>query len=313
LTPNLLRACGLVLKPKLDAVLDVGAGGGELARHLDGRCSQVTLLDHSEDAIAIAQRAVVHPGARFVLAEASELARHVPPASHDVVFLTNLVEYLPSSELRWVFRGCRAALRPGGVCCVLTTEGYCRPSVKGALAEQGASQFELGALRGLLAEAFEAVDAFTWNGTERFDEPGRCDDLFAVAQAGGPYSTRSLPVSQARAAATGTSGWIAATVAEDVSLPPRFLLRASMHVRAAPPDSTIHILFMTDDPARYFWSGFRPQTLVSNPAQLMLASETLRCVGDASWADVETIIVRIRSLSSLECDIRLSDVRVVGA
>jgi SAM-dependent methyltransferase len=309
---SLLRAHALVLNAEFNDVVDVGCGSGELAAYLGRRGVQVTLVDHSESAIESAKRNVVDSAARFVVAEASELARHVAPASQDVIFLTNVVEYIPSSELRWVFRACRAALRSGGVCCILSTERYCQPSARRGLAvEQGVNLFEIGALRGLLAESFEAVDAFTWNGTERFDAPLGCDELFALARAGDPYVTSSLVISQARAAAIGNGGWVAATVADGVSFPSRFLLRASLHVRAAAPDAVLHILFKTAVPTRYFWIGVRPQTLVSNPAQLMLASERLLCVGDAGWDEVETIVMRVRSQSASECDVRISDVRVV--
>jgi SAM-dependent methyltransferase len=314
LPPNLARAYALVLAPGLGAAVTVGTGNGELAAHLALRDAQVTLIDSSQAAIALAQSNLEDVQARLVLAEPSELGQHVPPATQDAIFLTDVVECMSSSELRWLFRACRTALRPGGACCILTTDRLCRPSVRSALAEErSVNLFEIGALRGLLAESFEAVDAFTWNGTERFEEPGRCDELYALARADDPYVMKSLPIRQARAAAIGASGWTVATVADGVSVPSRFLFRASMHVRAAPPDSVIHLLFKTADPRRFFWRGVRPQTFVSNPAQLMLASEGLTCVGDASWADVESVVMRIRSSSAAECDIRLSDVRIVSA
>jgi SAM-dependent methyltransferase len=312
--PRLFRAVALVVSTELNDIVDLGCGHGELAAYLVGRGARATLIDHSETAIEIAVRTVGESGARFLVDEASELSRHVAPGTQDAIFLTNVVEYLPSSELRWVFRACRATLRPGGACCILTTERYCQPSLRSALATTpGVDLFELGALRGLLAESFESVDAFTWNGTERFHEPGGCDELFAIARAGDAYVTSSVVISQARAAATAKTGWIAATVAEGVSLPSRFHMRATLHIRAAAPDSDIHILFKTGDPARYFWIGVRPQALLSNPAQLMLASESLACVGSANWDDVNTIVMRIRSPSASEADVRISDVRVVKA
>jgi hypothetical protein len=90
-------------------------------------------------------------------------------------------------------------------------------------------------------------------------------------------------------------------------------MRATLHVGVAPPDSIIHVVFTTDDPARYFWAAVPPQRLVANPAQLFLASQTLTRVGEPTWDQVKSLLLRIRSPSASECDIRVSDLRIVTA
>jgi SAM-dependent methyltransferase len=312
--PTLLQAQALVLVDEFESALDVGAGHGELAGYLAQRGVSVSVLDKSPDELRIAQGQIQADGVRFVLADASDLARHIPPASQDAVFLTNLVEHIPSSELRWVLQACRAVLRSGGVCCVATRERHYRARAGGPeRGDPAVGLFEIDALRGILSDSFEAVDAFTWDGFERFEEAGRSEHLFAVAHAAdAPYRSTPLQTSQQRVAGTGESGWITAVLASQVVLPSRFFLRADLHVRCAPADSVLHFVFKTVDPTSYFWTAARPRTLVSNPARLMLSSELLKRVGEACWDDVTTIIMRVRTPSAAGVDVRISDVRIVG-
>jgi 2-polyprenyl-3-methyl-5-hydroxy-6-metoxy-1,4-benzoquinol methylase len=306
---NIRRAYALMLHPTPRAVSDLGAGRGELARHLLARGTNVTLVDYSEAAIQIARSHVGEdPRAKFVVADASALTEHVAPKSQDAVFMMDVVEHISTPELRKIFAACRNALRPGGVLCVHTPEKH-----YGSVITQSAVQgyhinlFEISDLRELLAESFETVDSFTWNGIERFEEPGRCIELFAVGHAGGPYPTTTLPMAETRAAGTGTPAWISATVANTVGLPPRFLLEANLHVHEAPADAMIQFVFNTSDSKRYFWVGLPVTNLVSNPAHIMLSSETSPPVGDARWEDVQRVVMRIRSPSGGMCDVRMSD------
>jgi 2-polyprenyl-3-methyl-5-hydroxy-6-metoxy-1,4-benzoquinol methylase len=308
---SLHRALGLVLEGELSTALNLGVGNGALARHLAQGGTEVTVIDPSGVAVEAAQRTIHDPRVRFAVAPVSEISRHVEPASQDAILLIDTVEHTASVGLRWLLRDCRSALRQGGVCCVLSTEPRFATTVTAR--EQPPNPLEIEALRALLAESFEAVDVFTWNGTERFEEPLRCPELYAIAWAGDPYRVRSLALSHTRVAAAGEEKWIAAELVQQPSLPPRFLLRASLHLVAAPASMIVQLLFNTCDPTRYFWSEIRPTELVANPAQLMLASETIGCTGKARWAEVEQIVLRIRCETRLACDVRISDLRVLHA
>jgi hypothetical protein len=287
---NLQRLAALSLQVQVGDVALVGSVPSALARALAGGEARVTIIDGAE----------------------AESAARLPRESQDVVVLAGIVERLPSAELRWLLQSCRSALRPDGVCLVLSVERFAAPSARKAFEEDaGVSLFEVGVLRGLVAEAFEAVDVFTWNGIERSDEPGKFDDLVALAWAGTPYVPFWPGIAQFRAADVANSGWIAATVADDLVLPTRFLLRASLYVRAAPADAVIHFVFRTGDPARLLWIPIRPSTLVGSPASLLLASELLTAVGGASVDEVTSIVMRIRSPSGGPCDVRLADLRLM--
>jgi hypothetical protein len=238
------------------------------------------------------------------------LLSYVGSTTQDAIFLINVIERLPSSEVRWLLRHCRTAIRPNGVCCVLSIE----PATPPAISPDGdlpLRPFESAALRALLAESFEAVDTFMWNGWERFEEPGGTGELYGLARAGDAYRIMSPSPSPRRLLSVGEAGWAVAILLERASLPPRFFLRAALHIVAAPPDSVIHIVFRTGDPAQYFWTALSPQRLTANPAALMLASETFTCIGDAKWSDVERVLVRMRSPSAAHFDVRISDLRVL--
>lgn len=290
--PRIERACALALRESPCDVVVIGPDPAALVLYLEQQGERVTIIDASD----------------------FERARHLARESQDAIILTDLVERLPTSELRWLLHSCRSALRPGGVCALLSTERYASPRARNALRrDPKVNLFEIGALRAVVGESFDAVDAFTWNGTERFQEPGRADDLFAFGRAGAPYAVRSLPIVQFRASATENTGWITATVAKGVSLPATFHLRGSLYVRAAPADANVQFLGTTADPPRFLWAETRLSVLFGNPAELMLASELFASVGGATWQEVESIAMRIRSLSGGECDISVADLRLVTA
>ncbi|MGH3198743.1 MAG: class I SAM-dependent methyltransferase [Streptosporangiaceae bacterium] len=101
-----------------DAVLDIGCGGGYLARRLaaavapDGR---VTGVDPSGPAIAYARRR--SPGTcSFAVAAAQDLG--LPGRSFDVVTSTLAVHHLPEAARPDAFRQMYRVLRPGGALLV---------------------------------------------------------------------------------------------------------------------------------------------------------------------------------------------------
>jgi SAM-dependent methyltransferase len=309
---NVRRAFALMLAPRPRAATDLGAGRGELARHLLDGGARVTVLDYSEAAIALARGHIgSHPNVAFVVADAASLLDHVEPASQDAIFMTDVVEHISSPELRQIFAACRQALAPGGVLCVHTPERHYGTVVtKAAVHPFHINLFDIDSLRELLADSFEAVESFTWNGTERHTETGRSIELFALGRAGGPYATLPLPLGGTRVVGPDASVWVATTLLEHVELPDRFLLRASLHVVTAPAGGSMQVIFATAAPDRYFWTGFDPAGLAANPAELLLASELTNAVNEPRWADVERIVLRFRRAEGGEVDIRISDLRM---
>jgi 2-polyprenyl-3-methyl-5-hydroxy-6-metoxy-1,4-benzoquinol methylase len=170
---NVHRAYALMLAPAPERVLDIGCGRGELAEHLIEKGAEVTLLDYSPTAIEFAKRILgERPRARFVVDDAANLATHVPEQSQDAIFMTDFVEHLSVDELRPVLTACRRVLAPGGALIIHTPERY-SGSIATAKAIHGlhVNLFEIDTLRALLAETFGAVEAFTWDGFERFQRP----------------------------------------------------------------------------------------------------------------------------------------------
>jgi 2-polyprenyl-3-methyl-5-hydroxy-6-metoxy-1,4-benzoquinol methylase len=310
---NVRRSYALVLNPSLSNAVDVGAGRGELARHLLEKDVAVTILDYSDAAIGIARQHVGEdPRARLVTSDAARLGDHVAPESQDAIFMTDVVEHISSGELREIFAACHRSLRPDGVLAIHTPEKHYGSVVTTrAVHRYHINLLDIDALRGLLAESFECVDAFTWNGIERFSTRGRCIELFAYARKR-PYRHTPIPISEPRVASDGgTSSWAEATLSSTVSLPPRFLLRASLHVADAAPDAIVQLVFWTGQPRQYFWTSFHVRLLADNPAELQIASEMTGSVGEPSWEDVDRVAIRVRAPGGEPFDVRIDDVRLL--
>ena len=193
---NVRKAYALALAAGVRRATDIGAGRGELAKHLAEQGIEVTLVDYSPAAMEIARRHVGGNGrAAYLTITATELDRHLEPASQDLIFMCDFAEHVSRDELREVFRACARVLAPGGAVVVHSPE-----KTSGAVLSQRAVEerhinlMDIADLRGLLGEAFGYAEAFTWNARQAHCRPGRDIDLFGVARME-PYAETAPPVS----------------------------------------------------------------------------------------------------------------------
>lgn len=93
-----------------DAALEIGCADGLLTVDLAGRCTSITSLDVSEEAIRRA-RARGLENARFVVGAAPDA---VPADPVDLVVLSEVGYFLTPTDWYATLRRCRSALRPGG-------------------------------------------------------------------------------------------------------------------------------------------------------------------------------------------------------
>ena len=91
-------------------VLDIGCGGGGLARDLAARGHVVTGIDPAPQAIAAALERV--PAARFVIGGAEALPFR--DASFDACVFLNSLHHVPVAHMPAALRAARRVLRPGG-------------------------------------------------------------------------------------------------------------------------------------------------------------------------------------------------------
>jgi SAM-dependent methyltransferase len=304
------RAYSLLLSPTPKRVVDVGSGRGELAKHLIERGTEVTLLDYAPAAMELARTLLgERPEAHFVVDDAANLGAHVAEHSQDAIFMTDFVEHLTVDELRAVLRACHHVLGPDGALLIHTPERYCG-SIATAKAIHGlhVKLYEIDTLAALLRELFGAVEVFTWNGFERFDQRGQCIDLFALARPRDTYPIHPLVAGESTAeraesdpglqtAGTTAAGATARTawVFELPRLPPRFLLDATVEL---PPPATagrLEVTFLSatgDQVARVARELSQLQTL---PVRLRLASELLLPGAPDSWEAVQRIVLSASS------------------
>lgn len=314
---NIWHAASLVLAPRIARAVDIGAGRGDLARHLLAEGTRVTLLDYSESAIQIARE---HVGsselATFVVGDATRLLEHVEPGSQDAVYLTDVVEHVSTPELRLVFDQVREVLTADGTLVVHTPEKY-SGSVLTTSAVQGVhiNLFQIDTLAQLLDETFAFVDTFTWNGVERFAARGRSIELFAVARQH-PFEIDFHPAREVdrttvvELEAGPGDGWHARTLATDPRLPARFALRFDLETLRSATDGTFQVLLLREDEP-IAWSGSPLARLRESPADIFITSECLnRLVPDAPMESVTRIVARVSSSCGVAA-LRLSDVRVL--
>ncbi|MBI4595972.1 MAG: class I SAM-dependent methyltransferase [Candidatus Tectomicrobia bacterium] len=117
LIPRLQRALELGA-PKIDErILDLGCGRGELAYHLSKRGIQVTVLDLSFEALRIASTLSQkngHNDKPFQLINADCMSLPFGENQFHLIFLTDVIEHLPSSRVKTVLSEIKRILRPGG-------------------------------------------------------------------------------------------------------------------------------------------------------------------------------------------------------
>jgi demethylmenaquinone methyltransferase/2-methoxy-6-polyprenyl-1,4-benzoquinol methylase len=111
----------LALPPAAGRVLEVACGTGQWTQHLAGRFADVTALDTSADALAIARRRAP-AGVRWVQ---EDVFRFSSPAPFDLVFAAFWLSHVPWSEWPRFWSRLAALLAPGGlvVCVDETADG----------------------------------------------------------------------------------------------------------------------------------------------------------------------------------------------
>jgi 2-polyprenyl-6-hydroxyphenyl methylase/3-demethylubiquinone-9 3-methyltransferase len=103
------RSCGLAGK----RVVDVGCGGGILSESMSGRGADVTGIDLSEKALAVARLHLLETGGKvdYRLIAAEQLAAEAPVA-YDVVTCLEMLEHVPDPAS--TIRACATLVKPGG-------------------------------------------------------------------------------------------------------------------------------------------------------------------------------------------------------
>jgi 2-polyprenyl-6-hydroxyphenyl methylase / 3-demethylubiquinone-9 3-methyltransferase len=103
------RSCGLAGK----RVVDVGCGGGILSESMSGRGADVTGIDLSEKALAVARLHLLETGGRvdYRHIAAEQLAAEAP-AAYDVVTCLEMLEHVPDPAS--TIGACAKLIKPGG-------------------------------------------------------------------------------------------------------------------------------------------------------------------------------------------------------
>ena len=288
--------------------VDIGCGRGELAKHLLEGGAEVTLLDYSPAALGYSQALIGDRArARFVVDDAANLGAHVAAGSQDAIFMTDFVEHLDVGELRVVLEACRRALAAHGALVIHTPERY-----SGAIATAKAihglhvNLFEIRTLEELLEEVFEEVDVFTWNGFERFAEPGYCIELFALARPRQADPTRALMAEPVRAERVDSSRW----ALDRPELPGRFVLDVTVGVLPASADGVLEIAFLAQAGRTLSRITRKLSSLSTLPARLRLASELLSEQAAPDWGAVQRVEVSAETPSGAPLALVLSDARL---
>ncbi|MGH2946343.1 MAG: class I SAM-dependent methyltransferase [Solirubrobacteraceae bacterium] len=92
-----------------DPVLDVGAGTGRVARHLEAAGHEVVALDNDEELLAVLRRRA--PGVQTVVADAAEF--HLDRSFALIAVPMQTIQLLP--DRAGFFASARRAVRPGGL------------------------------------------------------------------------------------------------------------------------------------------------------------------------------------------------------
>lgn len=106
---NIVERFTMMLKPG-STVLDVGCGGGIMAKYLSEKGLTVTGIDFSENQIAIAKREV--PAAKFMVADLYDLDSI--EGQFDAVFAQAVLLHIPKKDITGIMEKLVAKLRDGG-------------------------------------------------------------------------------------------------------------------------------------------------------------------------------------------------------
>jgi demethylmenaquinone methyltransferase/2-methoxy-6-polyprenyl-1,4-benzoquinol methylase len=165
-----------------DRVLDIGCGTGTLALRCLRRGAQVTGLDSSAFMLEQSKKNAAREGLnqQLVLIKDSvtQLRKHFPDESFDVVVSTMALGEFPHEYLHYILRDCLRILRPGGQ--LIIADEVWPESRPGRLLYQAAMglawvpqflllrrvTYPISNLRGIIQEAgFTLTDFRTWKGT----------------------------------------------------------------------------------------------------------------------------------------------------
>jgi 2-polyprenyl-6-hydroxyphenyl methylase/3-demethylubiquinone-9 3-methyltransferase len=103
------RACGLSGK----RAVDIGCGGGILSESMAGRGADVTGIDLSEKALAVARLHLLETGGKVDYRHiAAEQLAAAEPAAYDVVTCLEMLEHVPDPAS--TIRACATLVKPGG-------------------------------------------------------------------------------------------------------------------------------------------------------------------------------------------------------
>lgn len=101
-----------------ERVLDIGCGTGSLGVKCVERGATVTGIDISESMLKECRKTIARKGVgdRFTVIKDSvtDLPKHFPDASLDVIVSTMVVGELSRDYLAYIFRDCHRILKPGG-------------------------------------------------------------------------------------------------------------------------------------------------------------------------------------------------------
>ncbi|MFM2431857.1 MAG: hypothetical protein RLZZ511_3070 [Cyanobacteriota bacterium] len=122
-TPRLQAIATLACLKPSGRVLDLGCGRGELAYYFAQQGFDVTAIDYSAAAIAIAQQCFAdepHLRSRVELHCADVNQIDLPNQHYDLVIATDLIEHLAPEELTQLYQRIRQWLKPDGLFLVHT-------------------------------------------------------------------------------------------------------------------------------------------------------------------------------------------------
>ena len=129
-TPKTRVALRIAAMKPGERVLDIGCGRGELAFQAAARGAEVTGIDFSESAIAIANSTLaqheepIRSRVRFMCVDAGKL--DIPDSSIDCVFLIDVVEHISAHEMDAVLSESARILKPGGRMVIYTPNVWTR-------------------------------------------------------------------------------------------------------------------------------------------------------------------------------------------